>query len=333
MKNIVITGANGFVGKNLIEKLNNCNIFASVRSEPISFESKQNLQFIKMDFDHPVQSLIPIDQIDAAYYLIHGLKEQQANFEYKELKAALHFSNWAIKNKVKKIIYLSGLGQDDELSPHLRSRHVTGDILRLSGIPVTELRASIVIGAGSFSFEMIKAICQRFPFLIEHPWLKTKAQPIALSDLMNYLEQSLELKNKSQIFEIGGSEVISYFDLVHFISHKMGMEKKTIKIPNIDPVFVKKVMDYALFDFANVGFKLFESLKHETTISQDSLKSFYQCQKNLDQAVELALESSRTQYGSLAQKDVLLKMFQDKISEDVGDQLQNFRGQLAKFFK
>jgi uncharacterized protein YbjT (DUF2867 family) len=178
-----------------------------------------------------VDSLEQVPEVDTAYYLVHGLKSDDRDFEYDEAKAAMNFANWMKKSGCKKIIYLGALGPEYKVSPHLRSRHLVGEILSLSGIPCLEFRASIVIGADSTSFEMIKALSDRLPFFPEFKKLDQLCQPIALSDLMSYLRAGLDWESShSQVVEIGGQDRITYGGLIALYLNLTMNQKKSMKI-------------------------------------------------------------------------------------------------------
>ena len=145
-----------------------------------------------------------------AYYLVHSLGSS-GEFEEDDRRAARNFADAAREAGMQRIIYLGGLGDEKQtLSAHLRSRHEVADILRTSGIPVIEFRASIVIGSGSVSFEMIRSLVQRLPIMICPRWVAVKAQPIAVEDVVTYLVQALDLPpGEGKIFEIGGADQVS----------------------------------------------------------------------------------------------------------------------------
>lgn len=143
--------------------------------------------------------------VSAAYYLVHSMRSP-GSFESEDRAAACNFGEAAAGAGVQRIVYLGALGSgDDQLSPHLQSRHEVGDILRESGVPVIELRASIIIGAGSLSFEMIRSLVERLPVMITPRWVKVPAQPIAIDDVLEYLVAALTVPTtRSAIYEIGG---------------------------------------------------------------------------------------------------------------------------------
>jgi uncharacterized protein YbjT (DUF2867 family) len=318
LKKILIAGANGFVGKNLIEALSGdaeIGIHALVRSEAKGSLLPSSVKRITGDLLKE-NSLGNTGDYDAAFYLVHGLKDKDADFEYQESKAAVNFSRWMKRVGCKKIIYLGALGPESDESPHLRSRHLVGKILALSGIPVLEFRASIVIGAGSASFEMIKALSERLPFSPDFRKIENLCQPIALSDLMLYLKAALEWsESDSRILEIGGEDQISYSGLMKLYLKNTRRAKKTFKVPSVDDRVFKKLLDLVIPEMADVGKKLYDSLIHETTVkSRDALTVFPQIRPaSCVAAMAKAVQESFTSYPPLWEKDMLKFLIREKL--------------------
>lgn len=297
MKKILIAGANGFVGRHLkdaLSGLDGYDVHPVVRSN-----GKNDL----LD----AYSLESLNDIDTAYYLVHGLKSDDRDFEYDEAKAALNFANWMKKSGCKKIIYLGALGPEHQVSPHLRSRHLVGEILSLSGTPCLEFRASIVIGAGSTSFEMIKALSERLPFFPEFKKLDQLCQPIALSDLMLYLRAGLDWNSESsQVVEIGGLDRITYGGLIALYLNLTMKQKKSMKIPPVDDRIFRKLLQVMIPEMADVGQKLFDSLVHETVVNQRVAGKLFENINPIGvrESMMSAIESSTTHYRPLWDKEI-----------------------------
>ena len=170
--------------------------------------------------------------VDTAYYFVHSMGTRR-DFEQEDRDAASNFAKAAEKAGVRKIIYLGGLGNRDEnLSKHLRSRQETGDILRSSKAQVVEFRASIVIGSGSLSFELIRALVERLPVMICPRWVSVKAQPIAIEDVLAYLVEALDLPDgQSRIVEIGGPDQVSYGEIMKEYARQRGLRRLMIPVP------------------------------------------------------------------------------------------------------
>ena len=173
---------------------------------------------------------------------------------------------------VKRIIYLGGLADEKELlSPHLRSRHEVGQILCSTGVQVVEFRASIVIGSGSLSFEMIRALVEKLPIMITPRWVAVPAQPIAIEDLLNYLVAALFLNgNDSRIYEIGGSEQVSYGELMREYARQRGLHRLLIRVPVLTPRLSSLWLGLVTPLYARIGRKLIDSIRHPTLVRDPS---------------------------------------------------------------
>lgn len=319
---ILVTGANGFVGSALIHRLseNGHEVTALVRSIKNVKHPNHKVQWIEGDILNP-DTLPKLKKMDKAYFLIHGLKEVSDIFENQEAVAAVNFVNW-VRPTGASLVYLGGLGPNNvPLSPHLRSRHLTGSILGASGIPTTEFRASIVMGEGSLSFEMIKALSERLPFRPQFELLNQPCQPLALNDLLRYLEAALERNEKKhEIFEIGGPDVATYGELLDLYSELAGLKRKKVKIPEVELKVLLKVMEYTIPEHSNAGKKLAESLEHPTVVSNtDALVAFPDIKPQpLRVALDLARSSSKTHYAPLWEKDFLRVLLSDKLLTQSG---------------
>ena len=217
--NIAIIGANGYIGHNLIERLvaetNHTIVALSPTAESMAFThkslTKHNVDVFNTEKLHEY-----IKNCEVVYYLIHMMSQNKIDFAEAESKAAESFCVAVKNSKVNRVIYLGGLGNDDEkLSKHLASRHKTGVILRNSRHQVIEFRASMVIGNGSISYDIVTNLIHKLPILTLPKWARTLTQPIGLNDTITYLIEALSLRtSESQIIEIGGPEQLSYGDLM-----------------------------------------------------------------------------------------------------------------------
>ena len=214
--------------------------------------------------------------IDTCFYLIHSMG-QSKGFEALDKQAAQNFSRAAKAAGVKRIIYLGRLGDENEdLSSHLHSRQEVGKIFRESGVQTIELRASIVIGSGSLSFEMIRALTEKLPIMITPQWVKAKAQPIGIQDLLLYLMDSISLPlNESRVVEIGGSEQVSYGEIMRKYAHIRGLRRLMIPVPVLSPGISSLWLGLVTPLFARVGRKLIDSIRHATVVQDDSAQNLY----------------------------------------------------------
>ncbi len=319
--NILVTGANGFVGHALIQQLleQGHHVTGLVRTKRKEKKS-DGVTWIEGDLLQP-ESLPSLGAIDRAYYLVHGLKAQEGLFEYLEALAAVNFVNW-IRPTGAGLIYLGGLGpQSTTLSPHLRSRHLTGAILGASGLSVVEFRASIILGEGSLSFEMIKAISERFPVRPDMALLSQPCQPLGLGDLLRYLEEALKFNSPGhQVFEIGGPEAVTYGELLDLYAELAGLRRIKLKLPDVEAKVLMRALDYAIPEHAQIGRKLTESLEHATVVTNNlARKSFPKIHPmSVRTAMDLARAGSTTHYAPIWEKDFLKHLLSDKVLTQSG---------------
>ncbi len=203
----------------------------------VSGKRWQGVQVVKGDVRDRADCERALQGIDVAYYLVHSMALGEKMFSEVDREAATLFSEVAKSQGVKRIIYLGGIGaSSDKLSHHLKSRQETGDCLRSSGISVTEFRAGVIIGSGSLSFEMLRYLTERLPFMICPRWVRTIAQPIAIRDVLRYLIDCLDIpESESQIFEIGGKDRLSYGEMMQIYAQKRGLRRFIINVPVLTP--------------------------------------------------------------------------------------------------
>jgi len=234
---ILITGGTGYVGGRLIPLLDEHGGELELRlmarkPEYLRARVGDGIEIVSGDVTQPESLATVLDGIDTAYYLIHSMGSG-GDFEHQDRDAARNFAIAAKAAGVQRIIYLGGLGSEDEsLSKHLRSRHEVGNVLRESGAQVIEFRASIIIGSGSLSFELIRALVQKLPVMICPKWVSTAAQPIAIEDVLAYLIAALDHKpGDSRVYEIGGPDQVSYGDLMREYARQRGLKRLMIPVP------------------------------------------------------------------------------------------------------
>jgi len=205
--------------------------------------------------------------IDAAYYLIHSMGAG-ADFAARDREAARIFGEAARRAGVRRIVYLGGLGEPRSgLSAHLASRQETGDVLRASGVPVVELRASIIIGSGSLSFEMVRALVERLPVMICPRWVDVPTQPIAIEDVVAYLVAALDLPpGADRIYELGGPDRVTYGDLMREYARQRGLRRFLVPVPLLTPRLSSLWLGLVTPVYARVGRKLVDSLRNPTVV-------------------------------------------------------------------
>ena len=293
---ILITGATGYIGNQLIQRLSLMPFqIRCLARNPDRMREIQNTSIEVWRGDLLSKNSLReiMKGIDVAFYLVHSM-DSKNDFETLEVEAAKNFIKAAVENKIQRIIYLGALGSEEEgnLSPHLQSRKQAGNILRDSGIQVVEFQASIILGAGSLSFEMIKALSEKLPVMIMPKWVSVKAQPIGIKDILDYLTQAIGLKVEgNQIYEIGGPNQVSYKELIQEYSRQRGLKRYLIPVPVLTPWLSSLWLALVTPVFARVGEKLILSIKNPTLVKNDkALKVFPEIKpmKN-SEAISLAL--------------------------------------------
>lgn len=259
---ILLTGATGYIGKRLLPLLlkNNHEVICCVRDKsrfnyPETASGK--IKVIEADFlDADSLTDIPED-IDAAYYLIHSMSDTSGSYDKMESTSAYNFINRLSHTKAKQIIYLSGIVNDKSLSKHLSSRKAVEDILKSSNIPATTLRAGIIVGSGSASFEIIRDLVDKLPVMITPKWLNTKCQPIAVSDVLEFLLKSLlNPQTYNQSFDIGGPDILTYKEMLL----RFAKVKKLTRYIFTIPVMTPKLSSYWLYFVTSTSYKLAAAL-------------------------------------------------------------------------
>lgn len=256
---IAVAGATGFVGRRLVEALaGEHKVVALARRAP----DFRNVTNRAVDVGNYEEALRALEGCDAAYYLIHSL--DVGDFRARDLDLAKTFGEAAKAAGVKRIVYLGGLGEDPT-SDHLLSRQEVGAALGAKGVPVVELRAAVIIGAGSVSYEMLRYLTERLPFMVCPRWVRTAIEPIALSDVLLYLEKSLSVE--PGIYEVGSGEVTTYRDMISIYARERGLGPTVIvDIPLLTPRLSSHWVDFVTPVDTKVSHSLIESLVTEVTV-------------------------------------------------------------------
>lgn len=266
---ILLTGATGYVGgrlRRLLEERGHPLRCLTRRTDALLPRVAETTEVVAGDVLEPETLASAFEGVDTAYYLIHSMGSAQ-DFEERDRLAARNFASAARAAGVRRIVYLGGLAHGEDLSPHLCSRHEVGGLLRESGVPVLELRASVVLGSGSLSFEMIRSLVERLPVMITPRWVDVEAQPIAVDDLLAYLVAALDVPlAASRVFEIGGAERVSYGDLMREYARQRGLRRAMIRVPVLTPRLSSLWLGLVTPIYARVGRKLIESIKHPSVV-------------------------------------------------------------------
>ena len=296
---ILVTGSTGFIGKKLVTKLTESGY--TVRAMSRSFYSDtENIRHIQADaFD--IDSLISATEgVEIAYYLLHsmeGSKKEWAEFANREKQQAQNFLKAATHSGVKRIIYLGGLVNEGlELSKHMKSRQDVGKILASGGIPVTELRASVIVGAEGGSYAMLRYLVERLPLMVCPKWVKSKTQPIAVDDVVDYLVGVLKNSETSgRILEIGGPDIMTYEQLMKLYSSILNRNLNIIQIPFLTPRVSSYWIDLVTPVKASLARPLVDSLVHDSIVNDNSVKQLVPISlKHMSEAINIAREESKS---------------------------------------
>jgi len=267
---ILVTGPTGYVGGRLLRALaERGHDLRAVARRPDGVPAARGLdvEVVQGDLLEPSSLAAVVQGVHTAYYLVHSMGSG-GDYSRLDRQAAASFRDAAEEAGVRRIVYLGGLGDSrSDLSPHLRSRQETGHLLRAGTVQVIELRASIVIGSGSLSFEMIRALSERLPVMVTPRWVSTMAQPIAVEDLLRYLTLCVDLDVEGNpIYEIGGPDRVSYLDLMREYSRQRGLKRYTISIPFLSPRLSSLWLGLVTPLYARVGRALIESIRNPTLV-------------------------------------------------------------------
>ncbi|MDT0540503.1 SDR family oxidoreductase [Croceitalea sp. P059] len=275
---ILLTGANGYIGMRLLPQLLDAghNVVCAVRDEKrlsIDIKTRKRVEVIEIDFlDTSQENNMPAD-IDYAYYLIHSMTSSLSDFDKKEAQAAKNFNKWVEKCNLKQVIYLSGIVNDEKLSKHLSSRKNVEDILYKGHFNLSVLRAGIIVGSGSSSFEIIRDLCEKLPFMITPKWVLTKSQPIAIRDVIKFLTGVLgNSKTYGESYDIGGPDILTYKQMLHKYAKVRGFKNWIYTVPIMTP----KLSSYWLYFVTSTSYKLamnlVSSMKMEVVARDNKLQ-------------------------------------------------------------
>ncbi len=316
---ILLTGANGYIGKRLLPLLLEqghevvCCVRDKKRFPQNGYYAHPNINVIEIDFLKEIQGIEAVADIDAAYYLIHSMSENTREFEKLEELSAYNFVKLIKQTTVQQIIYLGGITNDKELSRHLTSRKRVEDILFSSGRPVTALKAGIIVGSGSSSFEIIRDLVEKLPVMISPKWLNTKTQPIAIRNVLEFLTGVLLLKatyNKS--YDIAGPDILTYKEMLLQFAEVRGLKRFIFTIPVMTP----KLSSYWLYFVTSTSYKLavnlVNSMKVEVIAQKNDLSELLGIKPiSYKEAVSLAFQRIEQNSIISSWKDSLVSSYKD----------------------
>jgi uncharacterized protein YbjT (DUF2867 family) len=310
---VLVTGVTGYIGGRLVPWLLEAGyrvrVMARDKNRLQSRAWLKQVEIVEGDVLEPDSLTSALSGVQAAYYLIHSMSAGP-NHEKRDLQAASNFAAAARLNGVGRIVYLGALGDPrSDLSRHLRSRQQTGQVLKESGVPVTEFRAAIVVGSGSISFEMIRYLTERVPVMVCPRWVFQRVQPIAIGDVLNYLVSALETPGSAgKVIEIGGSEILSYGDMMLGYARARGLRRKLFPVPVLTPRLSSYWVHLVTPIQASVARPLIEGLRDEVIVRDPSARDLFPQIKPMDYhtAVSLALADLEARHVETSWSDALV---------------------------
>ncbi len=315
---VLVTGTTGYVGGRLVPRLLEAGyrVRCLVR-DPARLQGRPWLSQVEIaqgDVLKPETLPAAMQGVDTAYYLIHSMSSS-ADFHQRDLIAARSFGEAAKAAGVERIIYLGGLGDPDaDLSQHLRSRQQTGAALQGAGVPITEFRAAIIVGSGSVSFEMIRYLTERIPVMICPRWVFTRVQPISIRNVLEYLVAALDTpESTGKIIEIGGSDVLTYGDMMMGYASVRGLRRVLLSVPVLTPRLSSYWVHWMTPIPAEIARPLIEGLRNEVIVRDDTARRLFPRVQPMDYqaAVQLALANLEASQVETAWSDALVTSQRD----------------------
>ena len=277
---ILVTGATGYIGGRLVPRLvelgRRVRVLVRSRSRVAARAWQAQVEVAVGDVLDAQAVSEALAGIDTAYYLVHSMS-RGVDFHDRDMQAARAFGKAAKAAGVRRIIYLGGLGDPASgLSHHLRSRQSTGQALRESGVPVTEFRAAVIVGAGSISFEMIRYLVERLPVMICPRWIYSRIQPIAVDDLLEYLVSALDSpESQGQIVEIGGEDVVTYRGMMLGYAQARGLRRLLVPVPVLTPRLSAYWVHWITPIHAGISSALIEGLHNDVVVTNDLARRLF----------------------------------------------------------
>ncbi|MGQ9799597.1 MAG: SDR family oxidoreductase [Ignavibacterium sp.] len=316
---ILLTGATGYIGKRLLPVLIEqghqviCCVRDKNRFPATGIYQHQNISLFEVDFLKELSAPESIKDIDAAYYLIHSMSSNVKDFASLEETSANNFIKLVKQTSVKQIIYLGGITNEEKLSEHLASRKRVEEILSKSGIPLTSIKAGIIVGSGSASFEIIRDLVEKLPVMITPKWLNTKHQPIAIRNILEYLTGVLlkpETFNKS--FDVGGPDVLSYKEMLLQFAEVRGLKRFIFTVPVMTP----RLSSYWLYFVTSTSYmlavNLVNSMKVKVVAKDNELEKMLGIKPiSYKEAVQLAFQKIEQNNVVSSWKDSLVSSYVD----------------------
>ena len=307
---VLLTGATGYVGGRLLHRLEAGGAHRvrclTRRPEALAGRVADGTQIAAGDALAWASLRSAMDGVHTAYYLIHSM-DTPGVFDELDRVAASNFASAARRAGVRRIIYLGGLGRGHGLSAHLASRQEVGEILRSSGVPTIEFRASVVIGSGSASYEIVRALVETLPLMVAPRWVQTGAQPIAIEDLLEYLLAALDMQRaESVIFEIGGADRVTYAEIIREYARQRSLRRRVLRSPLLTPRASRFFLRLITPVYGQVASALVDSLRNETVIhTTAALEQFQIRPRGLRESIQRALVNEDLDFAETRWSDAL----------------------------
>ena len=294
---VLVAGATGYVGGRLVRALHDRGVRVRClarRPEYLRDRVPAGVAVVAGDCLDRASLDAPLRGVDVAYYLVHSMAAA-GDFAERDRAAARGFADAAAAAGVRRIVYLGGLGDAagaaSALSGHLRSRQETGAVLASTGVPTVEFRASVILGSGSLSFELVRALVERLPVMVCPRWVGTLTQPIAIEDVVAYLVAALDLPDgPSRVFEIGGADRVSYGGIMREYARQRGLRRLLIRVPLLTPRLSSLWLGLVTPVYARVGRHLIEGVRNPTVVTDDAaLRAFSVRPMGVAEAIRRAL--------------------------------------------
>ncbi|HEY5308290.1 MAG TPA: NAD(P)H-binding protein, partial [Casimicrobiaceae bacterium] len=295
----LVFGASGYIGTNLVPALlaaGTGRVRAAARNRTV-LEAQQweGVELVEADALKPDMLATALADVDIAYYLVHSMAAGK-DFGRLDLEAADNFARAAAAAGVKRIVYLGGLVPRDADSEHLMSRKQTGDRLRAGTVPVTEVRAGIIVGPGSAAYEVMRDLVYHLPVMVTPKWVQSMSSPIALSNLLVYLQQVATMPEAAgQIYDAGGPDYMSYENMMRQFGAVVGRHPRILRVPVLSPRLSSYWLGLVTAVPANIARALIGGLKHDIPAHDEALRRLVpQSLLTFRQAVEAALDAERS---------------------------------------
>lgn len=309
-KTVLLTGATGYVGGRLLHRLE-ADARHRVRCltrhpKALAARAGPGTEVLAGDVLEPGSLARAMRGVHIAYYLVHSMGASR-DFEAVDRVAAKNFAAAAKRAQVRRIVYLGGLGDGRGLSPHLASRQEVGQILRCSGIPTIEFRASIVIGSGSASYEIVRALAESLPVMLAPRWVETAAQPIAIEDLLDYLVAALDHDHEGNaIFEIGGKDRVTYAEVIREYARQRGLRRRLLRLPLLTPRASRVCLGLLTPAYSDLAGAMVDSLRNETVVRTSAARQAFPVRpRGLRAAIARALVKEDQDFAETTWSDAL----------------------------